>query len=124
MVRKFPLFIYIVIGLAVIGFLSMLIRNPSNLLLTIFVTVGIAFVLFLIVSAVFNRRSQGSTDEMRKYRQAVKQSKQKYQITTQGKTSTKTTQNQRKKRRRRTSHLTVIEGRKSIKKDNDDRASN
>lgn len=120
--KKLPLFIYIVIGLAVIGFLSTLIRNPSNLLITILVTIGSAFVIYLIVTTILHRRSQGSTDEMRKYRQAVKQSKQKYQTKTI--TRSKTTPKQRKKRRRRSAHLTVIEGKKTLKKDNDDRASN
>lgn len=77
-------------------------------------TVVIAFVLFKIMSAVLERRQTGgNSDEMKKYRQAVKQSKAKYQQTAPSKIKQSTAKQKRKKRRRNAPHLRVIEGKKN-----------
>lgn len=103
--RKFLL--YALIGLAVIGLGSQLIFNPSQLIKTTALVILGAIVFYLIFRFLF--RNRFGSDEMRKYRQAVKQSKLKYQ---------KSTHNQgnfvqnKKPLRKRAPHLRVIEGRK------------
>ena len=125
--NKGSIILSIIVGLAVIGFVSSLVKNPSGFLINILVMIGIAFVIFLIVRAVMNRRTEGTSDEMKKYRKAVKQSKQKYQQPEpKGKIKSSRTAppvKQRKKRRHQP-HLTVIDGKKSVSKQKDDRASN
>ena len=86
--------------------------------------IGIGFVVFLIFSAIVNRRSSGkNNNEMKKYRKAAKQSNIKY-----NKQQPKVRKSMRtdspirpKKRRRHVTHLTVIDGKKT---NNNDRASN
>src|SRR5690625_6809914 len=93
--------IFIVIAsLALFGFIVSLFRNPMALLTSILSLVLFgAIVVFIIHLFSRNRRS---TNEMKKYKQAVKQSKERYQQT-------------KRRRRRRPSHLRVIEDRKSTR---------
>src|SRR5690625_6582870 len=88
--------IFIVIAsLALFGFIVSLFRNPMALLTSILSLVLFgAIVVFIIHLFSRNRRS---TNEMKKYKQAVKQSKERYQQT-------------KRRRRRRPSHLRVIDG--------------
>src|SRR5699024_12303511 len=74
----------------------------------------IGFVLFLILRAVMRRRAGGTRDEMKKYRQAVKQSKQKYNTQPEKpkQKSKKGTSGKSRRKRRNRQHLTVIEGKK------------
>src|SRR5699024_7192927 len=76
--RKLPLFIYFIIGLAVIGLIASLIKNPGSFLMSILMMIAVAFVIFMIFSAILNRRSGGTSDEMKKYKKAAKQSNLKY----------------------------------------------
>mgnify|MGYP007130878382 CR=1 FL=1 len=127
---------YFIIGIAVIGLFSILIKNPSSLLITLFTTVIVAFLIFLLVNALLNRSMQGrstngrSNSDMKKYRQAVKQSKQKYNQGAKANFSTSPApykqQTKQKIKRRRPTHLRVIDGKKStaINKKDDDLASN
>lgn len=102
--RKFIL--YGLVGLAIVGLMSQLLFNPSQLIKTIaFVAFG-AVVIFFVFRLLFKQRF--NSDEMRKYRQAAKQSRLKYQ----NKSSTKQQQSYRKPLRRRASHLRVIDGNK------------
>src|SRR5699024_8618371 len=119
-----PMFI---VGLAVIGLISSLVNNPSGFLISILVMVGIAFVVFMIMRAVLNRRGMGSgtSDEMKKYKKAVKQSKMKYskeKPVPKKRTSSTANKSKIRKKRRSSPHLTVIEGKKG--NDKNDRASN
>lgn len=112
-------------GLAIVGFLTMLIKNPGSLLISILLMVGVAFVIFIIMRAVLNRvgpGSGGNNAEMKKYRKAVKQSNQKYN--TQPKKVKQRQQNQQtkrtsKKKRKNVPYLKVIDGKKSSSKEND-----
>jgi len=119
-VGKSKYIIYFLIGLAVFGFGTMLFKNPSGLFFSLLLTVVIAFVLFKILTYVLNRRNGANSDEMKKYQQAVKQSKQKYQpqqkveIKKKSKPSIK-----RKKRRKHAPHLRVIDGKKNNSNKND-----
>lgn len=118
---------YFIIGFAVIGLASLLIKNPSSFLITIFTTIIMAFIIFMIVNAFLGRRmgGGGANDEMKKYRQAVKQSKQKYKPNDRSPQKTKNMPGKLRRKRRRPSHLRVIEGKKSDSdKNNDDLASN
>jgi len=120
--NKLQFVLYILISLAIIGVVSSLIQNPGSFLVQIFMIVAIAFVVFLIFSYVVQRRSPHTSSEMKKYRQAVKQSKEKYKQKQPRQRSNnnqsisanlKKSPNQRKKRRiKRHSHLRVIEGKK------------
>src|SRR5690625_6176118 len=76
--NKLQFVLYILISLAIIGVVSSLIQNPGSFIVQIFMIVAIAFVVFLIFSYVVQRRSPQNSSEMKKYRQAVKQSKEKY----------------------------------------------
>src|SRR5690625_2963172 len=118
---------YVIIGLAFIGLLSFLTKEPSRLLMILATSAVIGFIIFFVARTLIRGESfsvGGDREEMRKYRQAVKQSQQRYKSYNQ---SNQYEQNKRirnpKRTRRRPTHLTVIEGKKSIKKD-DDRASN
>lgn len=133
--RKFPIFMYFIIGIAVIGLLSILLKNPSSLLMTLLGTVFFAGLIFFLVTALLNRNGQSgigmraTNDEMKKYRQAVRQSKQKYGQSKKRAFYTATPQKQQGKaklKRRRPTHLRVIEGKKStaMNRKDDDLASN
>ena len=121
-----PVIVYFIIGFAVLGLITMLMKAPLNFITNIFLAIGVAFVIYFILTALVNRGRFGGNEEMQKYRRAVKQSKMKYNNSSQK--VTRITQNRRpspmktKRRRRNVPHLTVIEGKKST--NNKDRASN
>lgn len=127
--NRLPWFIYILFTLAIVGLVSALIRNPSNFLLSILIAVAIGAILYFVLTTFINRGASGSSNEMRKYRQAVKQSKLKYNpkdpsIQRMKRTTSSTTRPRPRKRKRYAPHLTVIDGKKSTSKKNSDRASN
>src|SRR5699024_11407602 len=76
--NKGSIVLTVILGLAVIGLISYVGNDPGKFLLNILMIAVIGVVLFLILRAVMKRRSGGTSDAMKKYRQAVKQSKQKY----------------------------------------------
>ncbi|WP_051255248.1 SA1362 family protein [Pontibacillus marinus] len=116
--------IYAIVGLGIIGFGYKLFTDTSSLFTELLIG---ALVAVLIVGAVYfflSRRNGGNSDEMKRYRQAVRQSKKKYGQTQSSKFSSKmkpstikskvtTKQKQMKKD---TPQLRVIEGNKSKKK--------
>ena len=110
-------------GLAIVGFLTMLIKNPGSLLISILLMIGVAFVIFIIMRAVLNRvgpNSGGNSTEMKKYRKAVKQSNQKYN--TQPKKVNKRSQKIKrapKRKRKNVPYLKVIDGKKTSNKENE-----
>lgn len=113
--------IYLVIALAVIGVVAQLLTNTVNFFTSVFIMVGIGVAIFAVL--YFLVLKQRPSSDMKKYKQAVKQSKMKYKDSSQNsvRSSKKPNSlNTRKKPRRRASHLRVIEGNKSKKK----RASN
>lgn len=120
MVRnKFTTFVYIIIGLAIIGLFSQLFTNTANFFMNIFITLGIAAIIFAICY-FFLFRNRTSSSDMKKYKQAVKQSKIKHKANTP---QVNTQQATVKKRfsKKRPNHLRVIDGNKSKRKK---RASN
>lgn len=122
------IFIYIVISLAIIGLTVQLITNFTGFLMSILLMLIIAFVVFLIFNHFAGNRASSasgyrSSPEMRKYRQAVKRSQEKYgrqNVTIKPRQQERKSKSERKRRwRRRPTHLRVIDGKKS--NNNDDK---
>lgn len=110
-------FVYIIIGLGVIGLAAQLFSNPGNLLKSLFVTSMIILGILGVIYFFFHRKKASSRSEMRKYRQAVRQSKAKYNNAQFNKQSFIRNQRASKRRNnRRPSHLRVIDGNKSKEK--------
>ena len=115
---KFPIIIYLIIGFAVVGLISQLFGNTVNFLSNIVMMVVFGAAIFgLIYFFVLRKRGPSNNNEMKKYKQAVKQSKTKYKQPKQPTTSTKGVIPQKKRRNKRASHLRVIEGNKEKRKD-------
>lgn len=119
--KRHPTFLYVIISLASIGLLSWIVKEPGQLIRTLLLAAIMAVVIFFIARAIIRRRAGHHNDEMRKYKQAVKQSQKRYKHYQQ---NTGRKISQKKLKRRRPTHLTVIKGNKSTKRRNDDRASN
>lgn len=119
--NKIALLVYVIIAFAAIGLISQLFGNTKNFLVSIVVMLGIAAAIFALFNFVLQRR-RGSPDEMKKYKQAVKQSKMKYQPTEKNAVQPKvkvkqSSGNAPRKGKKRASHLRVIEGNKPKDKD-------
>src|SRR5699024_3188014 len=115
--------IYIIIGLAVIVVVAQLLTNTANYLISVLIMVGIGVAIFAVLYFIVLRQRPSS--EIKKYKQAVKQSKLKYKDSNEGTNQSPkklNALNKRKKTRRRASHLRVIEGNKAKSKKK--RASN
>ena len=114
-----PLFIYFIIIVAVIGFVSALITDTGGFIKSILISLLVGGLLFGAIYLLFIRRKR--SDELTKYRKAVKQSKRKYQSESQkGSPSTHirftTIKRNGTNTRRSAPHLRVIEGNKGKKK--------
>ncbi len=115
--------IYALIALAVFYVGIKLTTDTSAFLKMIIMTIGMAAVLYGAIYFFFLRNrtgSLGSRNEMKKYKQAVKQSKQKYKAPPVIKKSTTIKAqakpspfNQKKRKRPNVPHLRVIEGSKN-----------
>lgn len=114
--------LYSIIGLAIIGLTFQLIKNPLGIFKWLFFMLIFAVIIFTVVRFFIKRSNPRSTSEMKKYKQAVKQSKQRYQ---HKQPSNKRPQKNspRTRRRKRATHLRVIDGNKSKSKDNKDEAT-
>ncbi|QGH34906.1 hypothetical protein GI584_13035 [Gracilibacillus salitolerans] len=115
--------VYALIGLAVFGFISFLITDTLGLLKFLFISLVIGAAVFGLVYFFFLRRR--TPNELRKYRKAVKQSKQKYKYQQKNnrmqpspvKHNVVTKKSTRPlKTRKNHTHLRVIEGNKQKKK--------
>lgn len=106
---------YMIISLALVGLLSMLFLNPLHLFKSVLSVFLFGALLLVIIRFLFRRNNQNA-NEMRKYRQALKQSQKRYQHN-QRPNSNIRIRNNRVQRRRRPTHLRVIEGKKSKDKD-------
>lgn len=107
----------VVIALAIVGFGTNLILNPMNLLKTLLIGLGIAVLLFLALRLFQNRGNGNSSDEMKKYKAAVKQSKKIHNKQTVKPSKTNKFRAIKKTKRTKTpSHLRVIQGKKSNNK--------
>ena len=120
MARKiFPALIAAIIGLAAIGLVTQLFTNTVSFFTSIFIMIGVGIVIFALFYFVFlNKRAP--SNEMKKYKKAVKQSKAKYKQAKPsnytGNTNKKPVSH-KKKRSKRAPHLRVIDGNKSKGKD-------
>ncbi|MFZ3577899.1 SA1362 family protein [Virgibacillus sp. DJP39] len=115
--NKFSVFIYAVLGLATIGLLTQLFTNTVNFLTSIMIMLGIGLAIFALVYVFFFKRRSTSND-MKKYKNAVRQSKSKY--TPNNTVSDSATKKQslliKRKPSKRASHLRVIDGNKHKRK--------
>lgn len=107
---------YGIIGLAILGLGFQLITNPLNLFKSILFIVALSAIIFGLFYFLFFRQRYAS-NEMKKYKQAVKQSQRKYKTNSERPPLTKRpSQIMQRKRRRRHPHLRVIHGKKSKKR--------
>ncbi|KPH76417.1 MULTISPECIES: SA1362 family protein [Bacillaceae] len=124
MVRnKWSILFYVIIGLGVIGIVSQLFTQPGKFVMSILTTIFFGLVIFAVIYFVFLRKKAPS-NEMKKYKKAVRQSKAKYKsdnvrATHAAKLTSKKQPNPIKKNRSRRSagHLKVIDGNKTKRKD-------
>lgn len=120
--NKIAYLFYIIIALAVFGLITQLFGNTRNFLMGMAMMLGFAVAIFALLYFIVNR-SRGSSDEMKKYKQAVKQSQSKYQQATPKKPTPAPLANRKtdrtRKGKRRPTHLRVIEGNKSKTKGKD-----
>lgn len=117
--NKFSVFLYVILGLAGLGLISQLFTNPVNFLTDILIMLGIGLAIFAVIYFFFFRK-RASSNDMKKYKSAVRQSKSKYapknysaiSSNAQKKNSTQL----KKKTNKRASHLRVIDGNKRKKR--------
>ncbi|KGP72937.1 SA1362 family protein [Pontibacillus yanchengensis] len=120
---------YAIITLAIIGMGFKLITDTQSFLTQIIMTAGVAALVIGVVYFIFSRRNGGQSDEMKRYRKAVRQSKQKYGNTNSSSSSIAskmkpstiknkvTPKTKTSKSRKDGPQLRVIEGSKNKKKD-------
>ncbi|SDX69528.1 SA1362 family protein [Salimicrobium album] len=115
---------YVFIGFAVFYIVNQLLTNTGSFLASILTMVVVAAIIYGVIYFFFIRRRpggvRGNTDEMKKYKQAVKQSKQKYGTSSSEPVkSSRPSGKQTRKRRSNAPHLKVINGSKGKNKDKD-----
>lgn len=123
--KKLPMVVYLLIALAVTGIAIKLFNNPVGFLKSALITIAIGAAIFGFVYFVLfkNGTAQASnqSSEMKKYKQALKQSKAKYStnLPVKSKSRTKPTSTKgqvKRKFSKRPTHLKVIEGNKKEEK--------
>src|SRR5699024_4696283 len=120
----FAIVVYLIVVLAIVGVVTQLVTSPGSFLKNIFITLGIAVALFGVFYFFFIRKKMAHSNEMKKYKQAVKQSNAKYKENKHvsikkdrtPKKPIKQLSGSKKKARRR-AHLRVIDGYKDKDKD-------
>ncbi|HLR64940.1 MAG TPA: SA1362 family protein [Pseudogracilibacillus sp.] len=118
--RSFTQYIvYFLIGLAVFGFGTYLIKNPTGLMITLMLTAIFAFIMYKVLTFFITRNQGGYTrgresDEMKKYKRAAKESRKKYeqQFKADPKKPSSQTSKGKRRKRRHAPHLRVIDGKK------------
>ncbi|WP_430785320.1 SA1362 family protein [Virgibacillus flavescens] len=117
--NKFSIFIYAIVALAGIGLLSQLFTNPVNFLSNILLMLGIGLAIFSAIYFFFFRKRNTSND-MKKYKTAVRQSKSKYAAKNYnaiaGNAKKKPPTQVKRKATKRATHLRVIDGNKRKKR--------
>ncbi|WP_077326926.1 SA1362 family protein [Virgibacillus siamensis] len=119
MQNKFSIVVYTVIGLAVIGVVSQLFTNTVSFLTTLLLMLVFGAALSALVYFLLIRKRTPSSDS-RKFKKAVKQSKAKYAPKNKKpKNDAKRSKplQTKKRKHKRASHLRVIDGNKSKRKD-------
>lgn len=121
MKNRIPLiFISMVFLFAVIGLVSSVVNNPIGLLQNIVFTVGVVFLIWLLVRRFY--KASPDKKEQKAFIKAAKKSKKRLQLKEKSPIKqtvmNKSTSFKAKKQKRNTNntHLTVIEGKKNKKK--------
>ncbi|WP_077621599.1 SA1362 family protein [Sediminibacillus massiliensis] len=118
--NKLSLFVYVLIGLAVLGFATQLFTDTASLLKNLLIMVAIGAIIYGVVHYFFLRKR--TSNELKKYKKAVKQSKMKYkEDTTSKKAFSQATKKSpltkhKKPSKARATHLRVIDGNKQKSK--------
>src|SRR5699024_363293 len=111
--NKFSFAVHSIIGLAIFGLISQLMSKPMNFFIEMIFRIGMAVIVFAVSYLIFFRRAS-SSNEMKKYNQAVKKPKAKYKqnksINKDQKINRPPVQKTRKKISKRRTHLRVIDG--------------
>lgn len=110
---------YLIISLAAVGLVSQIFTNTKSFLTNILVMLGFGIAMFAVIYFIFLKKKAPSND-MKKYKKAVKQSKAKYKHNTPVKsthTKKQVLNPSKRKPNKRASHLKVIDGNKSKEKD-------
>ncbi|GAB4073480.1 hypothetical protein GCM10028778_09830 [Barrientosiimonas marina] len=116
--HKGSLVVYVIIGLAVIGVITQLFSNAASFFTTVLTMVGFGVVVSGLLYFLLFRKKQSSNDA-KKYKQAVKQSKAKYSQQQQTPPATSKDSQRfgiKRKPTKQKSHLRVIDGSKSKRK--------
>ncbi|WP_117169248.1 SA1362 family protein [Paraliobacillus sediminis] len=121
--HKFSIWIYILLGIAIIGLGSKLLTNPTGFIMNILIIAGVGALIYGAIYFFILRKR--TTDDLKKYKKAVKQSKNRYKNPQTKKASTANSikRNQpvlkKKKYTKKTDapHLRVIDGKKQKRKD-------
>lgn len=116
--NKFSAFVLVILILAGIGLLSQLFTNTANFFTNILIMLGFGVAVFAIFYVFFLRKKTSSND-MKKYKSAVKQSKSKYAPKSNSGISSNTKRKpvqMKKKINKRAPHLRVIDGNKHKRK--------
>ncbi|GGM40151.1 hypothetical protein GCM10011351_27830 [Paraliobacillus quinghaiensis] len=120
--RKLSVWIYLIIGLAIFGLGSQLLTNTAAFLTNMLIMVGFTAIIFGAIYFFFFRKR--TTNDLKKYRKAVKQSKKKYKNQATLSTSrmqvnkNKPLLNKKKQTNKAgTPNLRVIDGKKTRRKD-------
>lgn len=116
---KFSWIVYGIISLALIGIVYQLLTNTVGLFKSLFIMIAVGSIIFTAIYFIFLKKRAPSND-MKKYKQAVKQSKLKYKQNNEAssfKNRNRQTTLKRRLARRRAPHLRVIQGSKPKQKD-------
>jgi len=118
-----PITVYAVIFLALFGFGYNMIADPTGLLKNVLMILGFAVLISVAFYFLFMKKRQvaAPSSDMKKYKQAVKQSQQKYKKPAPPASNVikhkQVSKIKKKTQKKRSSHLRVIEGQKTEKKD-------
>ncbi|WP_182199529.1 SA1362 family protein [Paraliobacillus salinarum] len=115
--NKKPIWFYLLVTLAAIGLISQLLTNTTTFFTTILTIIGSAVLIYGVIYFLFFRSK--NTTELKKYKKAVKQSKnRKKQFTAINQVKGKKNNLSKKTRdHKHAPHLRVIDGKKGKRKD-------
>lgn len=115
--NKVSIVVYVIIALAVIGFFSKLFTSPATFITNIFIMLGVSLLIMSAFYFIFLKKRSDS-NEMKKYKRAVKQSQLKYKQNNQhNKGNSHQSIKAKKKSAKRAHHLRVIDGNKTKRRD-------
>lgn len=113
--RTITYLVFALIGLSIIGVIGSLINDPFQFFKSIFFTALIIGIVFIVAKKLLFRNVNNS--EAKAYKRAVRQSNKRYKQTTpKPKRRRKRQISEPTRKRSRTTHLKVIDGKKTNKK--------